>query len=176
MVVDQRHDRPDAHAVPVRLNFQTAAKLPYALSHAGHTDAQGGAYRAAALATGKNALPCGRKMGKPRRSAPPSALHPCPRERRSLLVPSVRSLLVTAASRRGIACSSTRSRSAPEAPEASCAAIYDRVKTVAGCGEMLLWGRRDAEQQTGLRRNPRGIPRRQGSRRQSARLRVLGDG
>ena len=41
MVVDQRHDRPDAHAVPVRLNFQTAAKLPYALSHAGHTDAQG---------------------------------------------------------------------------------------------------------------------------------------
>src|SRR5258707_14774999 len=76
----------------------------------------------------------------------------------------------------GIACSMTRSRSAPEAPEASCAAIYYRVKTVAGCGEMLLWRRRDAEQQTGLRRNARGIPKRQGSRRQSERQRFLGDG
>ena len=88
---------------------------------------------------------------------------------------SVRSSLVTGASRRGIACSTTRSLSAPEAPEASCAAIYDRVKKVAGCGEMLLWRRRDAEQQTGLRRNPRGIPKRQRSRRQSGRQRFLGD-
>jgi hypothetical protein len=58
VVVAQRHDRPDAHALPMRPNFQTAAKLPYALSHAGHTDAQGGAYRAAALAAGKNGIPC----------------------------------------------------------------------------------------------------------------------
>src|SRR5260221_4665818 len=58
MVVVQRYDRPEPHAVPVRPDFQTAAKLPYALSHTGHADAQGRAYRAAALATGKDGIPC----------------------------------------------------------------------------------------------------------------------
>src|SRR5258708_14564952 len=57
IVVVQRHDRPNAHAVPVRPNFQTAAKLLHALSHAGHADAQGGACRAAGLATCKDAVP-----------------------------------------------------------------------------------------------------------------------
>jgi hypothetical protein len=57
VVVAQRHDRPDAHALPMRPNFQTAAKLPYALSHAGHTDAQGGAHGAAGLAIHKDGIP-----------------------------------------------------------------------------------------------------------------------
>jgi hypothetical protein len=58
MDVAQRYDRQQAHAAPVRPNFQTAAKLPYALSHTGHADAQGCAYRAAGLAIHKDGIPC----------------------------------------------------------------------------------------------------------------------
>ena len=65
MVVDQRHDRPDAHALPVRPNFQTAAKLPYALSHAGHTDAKAGRTVPPRLPPAKTRSPAGERWGNP---------------------------------------------------------------------------------------------------------------
>ena len=51
---------------------------------------------------------------------------------------TVRSLLVTSASRRGDSLLNDAAPFGAKAPKASCEAIYDRAKTVAGCGEVPL--------------------------------------